>query len=68
MEFWFRRKYNLAPTDPRFLDATLEQITIEFWAHQYADKPPGDEVEDDDFDADAVLKDMEENPDNWEVI
>jgi hypothetical protein len=74
LEFWFRRKYNLAPTDPRFLDATLEQIEADFWAHEYANKPPGEEFEDEDFDLDEVMKQMEEpgpipgapnDPDDW---
>lgn len=67
VEFWFRRKYNLAPTDPRFLDATLDQIHAEFWAHEYANKPPGEEIEDDEFDLGQVLKDMEEegDPGDW---
>lgn len=67
LEFWFRRKFNLAPTDPRFLAATIEQIETEFWAHKYFDKPPGEELEDDEFDKDAIMRSMEENPDDWEA-
>lgn len=67
MEFWFRRKFNLAPTDPRFLDATLEQIETEFWAHTYFEKPPGEEVEDEDFDLEAEMKKIEEEDDDWEA-
>jgi hypothetical protein len=46
----------------------------EYWAHEYANKPPGEEFEDDDFDLDDVLKQMEEpgpipggldDPDDW---
>jgi hypothetical protein len=58
----------LAPTDPRFLDATLEQIETEFWAHTYFEKPPGDEIEDDGFDLDEVLKEIEDedkDPGDW---
>jgi hypothetical protein len=49
--FWYRRKFNLPPNDPRFLDLTLEEIEVEFWAHHYAEvKESGDEeLEDDDF-------------------
>ncbi len=68
LEFWFRRKFNLAPTDPRFLNATIEQIETEYWAHDYFNKPPGEELSDDDFDKDAILKQMEENPDDWEIV
>lgn len=60
MAFWFRRKYNLPPTDPRFLSMTLEDIETEIWAHNYYDKPPGDEVEDSDFDLAAELRRIEE--------
>lgn len=35
-ETWFRRQYNLPPTDPRYLQATPEQIRVEFWAHVLA--------------------------------
>ncbi len=67
LEFWFRRKFNLAPTDPRFLNATLEQMETEFWAHHYHENPPGEELEDDDFDKDAIIRSMEENPEDWEA-
>lgn len=63
LEFWFRRKFNLAPTDQRFLDATIEQIEAEYWAHTYFDKPPGEEIEDDDFDLEQVMREMEEDDD-----
>lgn len=67
LEFWFRRRYNLAPTDPRFLDVTIEQIETDFWAHTYFDKPPGDELEDEDFDVDEIMKQMAEDddPGDW---
>jgi hypothetical protein len=67
LEFWYRRKFNLAPTDPRYLDATYEQIEAEYWAHVYFDKPPGEEIEDEDFDKEAVMKQMEEedDPADW---
>lgn len=70
IEFWFRRKFNLAPTDPRYLDATLDQIEAEFWAHEYANKPPGEEIEDDEFDMDEAMKwaeqpDQPDDPGDW---
>ena len=34
IDFWFRKHFNLAPTDPRYLDATREQMWVEFWCHQ----------------------------------
>jgi hypothetical protein len=73
--FWFRRKYCLAPTDPRYLDATLEQMETEFWAHHYFDNPAKEESEDDDFDLEAELRDADSvaavastNPNDWEDI
>lgn len=31
--YWFRQKYNLAPTDPRYLAMTDEDLALEFEAH-----------------------------------
>jgi hypothetical protein len=58
---WFRDKYRLAPTDPRFLAATDEQIEAEFWAYQYQSNKAKEEVEDDDFDLSDVLAGFERN-------
>lgn len=79
--FWFRKKYNLPPNDPRYLELTREQIAAEYWAHQYADKGIQDEVEDDDFDAAAELARIEAEaeaeaeaelanipPEEWELV
>lgn len=66
MEFWFRRKFNLAPTDPRFLDATREAIETEYWAHWFADNPAKVEDADDEFDLAAETARIEreaEEPD-----
>lgn len=54
MEFAFRRRYNLPPTDPRFLDATREEIAADFWAHHYAESNVTEEFEDTEFDADEI--------------
>lgn len=32
---WFRRQFNLAPTDSRYLDATPLDILTEMYAHFY---------------------------------
>ncbi len=53
--FWYRKKYNLPPNDPRYLDLTAEEIQAEYWAHQYAENGVHDEVEDEDFDLEAEL-------------
>lgn len=39
IEFVFRRRYNLPPTDPRFLDATIEDMVNDYWAHRHTDDP-----------------------------
>lgn len=68
MTFWFRRKYNLAPTDQRFLDATIEDIETDYWAHYYAENPQSEEAEDNDFDPDEYVRNAVNNPDDWEDI
>lgn len=75
-EFWFRRKYNLPPTDPRYLNMTVEGMLAEYWAHTYYDDPERDtrEVADDDFDENALIEEfsseaeLSNNPDDWEEI
>lgn len=66
LEFWFRRKYSLAPNDPRFLELTTEEIEAEYWAHYYHESQGKEEVEDDDFDLDAEIAKM--NEDDWEEV
>jgi hypothetical protein len=61
----FRRRYNLPPTDPRYLDATTEDILTDYWANFYKDNGQ-EEVEDDDFDLDAVVKSMDDG--DWEEV
>ena len=39
MEFAFRRRYSLPPTDPRYLNATVTDILVDYWAHRYVDDP-----------------------------
>ena len=41
-------------------------METDFWAYQYLKNPKVDEVEDEDFDLEQVLKDMETNPCDWE--
>jgi hypothetical protein len=56
--FAFRRRYNLPPTDPRWLSATLEDIYLDVWAHAHTDDPKlRDEVIAEGYDDD--LADME---------
>ena len=52
MAFAFRRRYLIPPTDERFLNATEEDIAVDFWAHKHWDDPKlGDEFSDPDFEA-----------------
>lgn len=70
--FRFRRRYNLPPTDPRFLAATPEDMLIDVLAHHYADNPNVDETHDDDFDMAAELAKADEEagdlPDDFEDV
>jgi hypothetical protein len=56
--FWFRRKYNLPPTDSRYLDMTEAAMLTDYWAYYYYDKPE-DEWEEsaDNFDEDIAAMD-----------
>ena len=61
----------MSPLDPRFLELTPEDVEAEFWAYHYADKPPGEEFEDDDFDVKAIMDDLnnsEIDDDEWEEL
>lgn len=60
VRFWFRRKYSLPPTDPRYLDMTEAAMLTEYWAHYYYDKPSGEWEEDtDNFDEELTAMDAE---------
>ncbi len=39
VQFKFRRRYNLPPNDPRFLDATIEEMVVDLWAHAHTEHP-----------------------------
>jgi hypothetical protein len=66
-EFAFRRRYNLPPTDPRYLNATRDQIIEDYWLHYYASNGIKDEIEDESFDLEETLARMEQG-DDWEDI
>lgn len=58
LEFLFRRHYNLAPTDPRYLDCSAADIVVDLWAHRFLNDPKlRDESVDADYDAEVA--DME---------
>lgn len=58
-------------TDPRYLDATVEEMMTDYWAHHYYDNPKArEEVEDEDFSLEAEIARMEaeaenDDPENW---
>lgn len=77
VELWFRRRFNLAPTDPRYLDATPEEMLTEYWAHYYEErrlsgKPDEEEFEDEEFDIERILAENERQAeggdDEWEEV
>jgi hypothetical protein len=48
------------------LDATTEDILTDYWANHYFENPNSEEVEDDDFDLDAIVKSMDDG--DWEEV
>ena len=76
IEFWYRQKYKLTKSDPRFLDATLEEMNADYWAHYYFDNPKAkDEIEDEDFNLEDELQKIEDEDslddadvDDWESV
>lgn len=70
MQFAFRRRYSLPPTDPRFLDATDEEIVLDYWAHRLWDNPKvREEAYNPDFEADLAAMDAEDGEgDGWETV
>lgn len=51
MDFAFRQRYRLAPTDPRYLDATDEDIVLDYHAGRFWDDPKleSEEVENPEY-------------------
>ncbi len=72
IEFEYRARYGLTVNDPRYLDATVEEMLIDNLAHRYREDPKlMDEIEDEDFDADdvaAAIGRQEPPPDDWEEL
>ena len=47
----------LTTNDPRFLEATFEEMLTDWWAHKYFDDPKlAEEVVDEDFDENDVAR------------
>lgn len=71
VRFWFRRKYNLPPTDPRYLDMTEAAMLEDYWAHRFYEKPDSVfEEETDNFEEELAAMDREWGvpPDDFEDI
>lgn len=72
IEWWYRDRYHLPVTDPRFLGATHDDMLLDAWAAYYDQARKagkGELIEDDEFNLDAILKDLEQRadpPDDWE--
>ena len=61
LEFQFRRRYRLPPTDPRFLNATRADMLVDYWAHQHADDPNVQEPDTtEDFDEELAAWEREQ--------
>lgn len=59
----------MAPTDPRFLQMTPEDIEAEYWAYYYEKNSHQEEYEDDDFDDVMDEFDSDDfNEDDWESL
>lgn len=66
MQLAFRRRYHLAPLDPRFLDMTQEEIESDYWANHYLENGIPDEIEDTSFDLSKEVENM--GKDDWEDV
>ena len=71
MGLWYRRRYNLPPNHPLYLDLSSQEIAAEYWAHHFDDLLRSgksiETIEDDDFDLDDVVASMS-SEDDWETI
>ncbi len=58
----------MPPTDPRFLNATPEEMETDYWAHYYTENPNALNVvsDDPDFDMEAIASKIEAG--DWEDI
>jgi hypothetical protein len=67
VDWWWRQRYNLPPTDPRYLDATPEQILLDYYTVM-AENGESESYEDDDFNLDGVLADFAADAGEWETL
>lgn len=67
VDFEFRRRYGLSPHDPRYLDATLEDVVVDTWAHRFVEHPEmRNEDVNEDFDADLAAFDAPPDPGDFD--
>lgn len=70
MEWWFRDRYRLPPTDPRFLDLTPTDLLLDYWtAHYAAEAAKGItsyEADDPDWNLDDLLA-RQSPDDDWQT-
>jgi hypothetical protein len=69
-EFAYRRRYGLTLIDQRFLDATHEDIVLDYWAHRFVEDPKLaiEEVFNDDFAADLAEMEAAAAAGEWETF
>lgn len=66
VSFWYRTHYRLTIHDPRYLESSMEDMMIDYYANLYQSDPKAmEEVTDVDFDKDEILKKMA-NGEEWE--
>jgi hypothetical protein len=59
----------LTQHDPRFLDATVEEMLTDIYAHRFWEDPKAlDDVDDEDFDIDEVADLIRHKPEEWETL
>jgi len=68
LEWWWRNRWGLSATDPRYLEATIEEMAVDYWATRYAAEPSLDDHEFDNPDFDADVDAMLQADEDWEEV
>lgn len=60
----------MPPTDPRYLDATLDEIVLDLYTWAAANDPNDQMFEDDDFNPDDLTRELggDDLPDDFEEV
>lgn len=69
-ESLFRLRFGLTVNDPRYLEATIDEMIEAYWEDYHDQRrrngdPDEEEVEDENFDQDEIERLMAEHPDDW---